>query len=96
MLRRGFAIFKTSQSFDQIRTLTFCPCLNCILLFNGICIPESFNANISHQLFDYTIIFVNSQYQNTNAKGDLHSKTVLKRSFLRFLVYKNKSDLDLV
>ena len=26
------------------------------------CIPESFNTNISHQLFDYTITFVNSQH----------------------------------
>ena len=28
---------------------------------NTLSIPESFNANISHQLFDYTITFVNSQ-----------------------------------
>ena len=26
------------------------------------CIPESFNTNISHQLFDYKITFVNSQH----------------------------------
>ena len=26
------------------------------------CIPESFTVNISHQLFDYTITFVNPQY----------------------------------
>ena len=48
------------------------------------------NKNISHQLFDYTITFVNSQHQNTNSKGDF------VRSFQRFLVYKNKSDSDLV
>ena len=30
-----------------------------------ICIPESFNMNISHQLFDHTTTFV-----NTNSKGD--------------------------
>ena len=30
---------------------------------------ESFNTNISHQLLDYTITFVNSQYENTNSKG---------------------------
>ena len=26
------------------------------------CIPESFNTNISHQVFYYTITFVNSQH----------------------------------
>ena len=26
-----------------------------------LCIPESFNSNISHLIFDYTITFVNSQ-----------------------------------
>ena len=26
------------------------------------CIPESFNTNISHQLFDYTLTFLNSQH----------------------------------
>jgi hypothetical protein len=36
------------------------------------CIPESFNTNISHQLFDYTITFV-----NTNSNGDF----VLKNQF---------------
>ena len=41
------------------------------------CIPESFNTNIAHQLFDYTIIFVNSQCENTNLKGD----SVLKNRF---------------
>ena len=29
---------------------------------NRICLQESFNTNISHQLFDYTITFVNSQH----------------------------------
>ena len=29
---------------------------------NTLRIPESFNANISHQLFDYTITFMNSQH----------------------------------
>ena len=29
--------------------------------FNFLCIPESFNTNISHQLFDYTITFENLQ-----------------------------------
>ena len=47
-----------------------------------ICIPERFNANITHQLFDYIKTYVNS----------LHSKTGFNRSFYRFLVYKNKSE----
>ena len=34
-----------------------------------ICMPESFNTNISHQFFDYKITFVNSQRENTNLKG---------------------------
>ena len=25
------------------------------MIFNAFCIPESFNKNISHQLFDYTM-----------------------------------------
>ena len=52
--------------------------------------------NISHQPFDYKITFVNSQEKNYNSKGDFVSKPSFKRSFYRFLVYKNKSDLDLV
>ena len=35
-----------------------------------IFIPESFNTEISHQLFDNTLTFVNSQHWNTNSKGD--------------------------
>ena len=41
------------------------------------CIPESFNTNISHQLFGYTVTFVNQQHQDTNSKGDF----VLKNRF---------------
>ena len=52
--------------------------------------------NISHQRFDLKITFVNSQEKNSNSKGDFVSKPSFKRSFFRFLVYKNKSDLDLV
>ena len=44
---------------------------------NVICIPDSFNTNISQQLFDYTIIFVNSQRLNSTSKGDF----VLKNQF---------------
>ena len=35
-----------------------------------VCIPERFNTNISHKLFDYKITFVNSQQENTNSNGD--------------------------
>ena len=42
---------------------------------NIFCTPESFNTNISHQLFDYTITFVNSQQENTNSEGDYGHKT---------------------
>ena len=30
-----------------------------------ICIPEIFNTNISHQIYDYKITFVNSQLERT-------------------------------
>ena len=43
-------------------------------------IQESFNTNISHQLFDYKIIFVNSQLENANSNGDF----VLKNKFETF------------
>ena len=36
-----------------------------LFVFNDrklLCIPESFNTNILHHLFDYTITFVNSQH----------------------------------
>ena len=36
---------------------------------NNKCLPESFNMNISHQLFDLAITFVNSQHYNINSKG---------------------------
>ena len=32
------------------------------------CIPESYNTDISHQLFNYIVNFVNLQIQNS--KGD--------------------------
>ena len=44
------------------------------------CIPESFNKNSSHQLFDYKITFENSKYENTNSKGNFVLETGLKRS----------------
>ena len=45
--------------------------------YNIFCIPESFNTNISNQLLEYIITFVNSQHNNTNSKGDF----VLKNRF---------------
>jgi hypothetical protein len=56
-----------------------------------ICIPESFNTKISHQLFDYKITSVNSQHENINLKSDFVLKTNFKRSFEIYLVNKNKS-----
>ena len=38
------------------------------LITKNICEPESFNTNISHQLFDYTITFENSHHENTYSK----------------------------
>ena len=43
-------------------------------------IPESFNTNISHQLFGYTISFVKTQIQ----KVILYSKTGFKVCFKDF------------
>ena len=67
------------------------------LIFNLFCIPEIFiSTNISDQLFDYIITFVNSQFhQNTIQKVILYTKTSFKRSFSRFLVSKNKSELKI-
>ena len=48
---------------------------------NFINIPESFNKNISQQLFDYTITFMISQLENQNSKVDFVLKTGLKRAF---------------
>ena len=48
-----------------------------LISFKNVCIPESFNTNISQHLFDYTITVANSQHQNTNSKGDF----VLKNWF---------------
>ena len=36
--------------------------------YNPFCNQESFNTNISHQLFDYKITFGNSQHWNTKFK----------------------------
>ena len=58
--------------------------------------PDKFNTNISHQLCDYQITFVNSQHENTNTKDDFVLKKQFKRKLNRFLLYKKKSDSDLV
>ena len=52
-------------------------CMPFILDF--FCIPESFNTNISHQLFDYIKTFVKSQ--QLNKKVDFVLKTGFERSF---------------
>ena len=53
--------------------------------------------NISHQLFDYKITFVNSKLENTNSKGVLYSKTCLNCLFQRFMIFKKiKSKITIV
>ena len=39
------------------------------------CKPESFNTNISHELFKYNITFLNLQHENKNSKCDFILKT---------------------
>ena len=56
---------------------------------NLICISESFNTNISHQLFDHKIAFMNSQYENTNSKSDFVLKKTFKTIVLKISVIKN-------
>ena len=53
-------------------TMKYTVCtLDCThLCIKPFCIPESFNTNISHQLFDYKINLMNSQLKNTNSRGD--------------------------
>ena len=46
------------------------------------CIPKSFKMSISHQLFDYKIIFVNSQRENMN----LNDNFVLNNRFKTFVL----------
>ena len=45
------------------------------------CIPESTNMNISHQLFEYKITFMNSRQENKNSRGDITQKPVLNVLF---------------
>jgi hypothetical protein len=53
-----------------------------VLYCKPFSLPESFNKNISYQLFDYKITFVNSQRENTNLKGNF----VIKNSVETFLL----------
>ena len=63
------------------------------LYLNKLCILESFNTNISHQLFDYKLIFMNSPHKNTNSKGDfIFKKNGLKLS-LKDLWFIKKSEI---
>ena len=50
------------------------------LIFNTFCIPENYNTNISHQLFDYTLTFLNSKHRTQIQKVILYSKTGFIRS----------------
>ena len=54
-------------------------------IINVLCIPESFNTNISqsHQFFDYKIKFVNLQCESTNSKGDFVLKNWFETCVLR-------------
>ena len=58
---------------------------NFFKVYNSFCIPGSFNTNISHQFFEYTITFVNSQHYNINSKGDF----VLKTRFETFVLWNS-------
>ena len=49
----------------------------------NICIPESFNTYISHQLLNNKITFVNSHLENTNSKGDFVLKNRLETFILK-------------
>ena len=88
------ATSNTTVPIADTKYIVFRPNIRIYLAANNVetkqnifCIlPESFNTNISHQLLDYKITFVNSQYQNTNSKGNLNSNTGFKCMFLKFLV----------
>ena len=58
----------------------------------SICIPESFNTNISYQLFDYKITFINSQHENTNSNGDFCNQKLFLNVHFKDLIEKNKSE----
>ena len=60
----------------EINRITF-------MLGKVICIPESFDKNISHQLFDYKITFVISQRKNTNSNDEFVLKNRVEKSILK-------------
>ena len=64
-----------------------------VLKINNLCIPESFNSNIPHQLFDCIITFENSQLEKANSKGDfVVQNLVLNVNFNYFWYTKKKSE----
>ena len=61
---------------------------------NTICIPESFDTNISHQLFELEITLVNSQHKNANSNDDFEIKNRFKTLVLKIsCIQKKYSDL---
>ena len=60
-----------------------------LIVQNKLYIPESFDTNITHQLFDYKRILVNSQRENTNSKSDtkinMSQKYILKSFNINFI-----------
>ena len=51
--------------------------------WNNHYIPESFNTDISHKLFDYKIICVISLRENINSKVDIVFKNLFERFVLK-------------
>ena len=51
---------------------------------NLFCLSETFNTNISHQIFYYKIAFVNLQYENTKSKDNFELRTGLNTRFNDF------------
>ena len=52
--------------FKNTRNISFPIKFGAILSYNSFCIPESFDANISHQLFDYKITFIIREHKFKN------------------------------
>ena len=70
--------------FLELKNTTFQSITSKILHFvTPLIITERFNTNISHQLFDYRITFMNSQCENTNSKGDFVLKNRFETSVLK-------------
>ena len=56
------------------------------------CIPESFDTNILHQLFDYTITYVNPQLENTNSKVIFFTQKQFETIVLKISGIQNTSE----